>query len=76
MTLAETTRLATSRGQATHLPVFLVGLAYPLDVRITSDGLVEGIDHDDLVELVGGVLGYPVAVHHTQGLAATSGTLL
>ena len=48
----------------------------PVDAGITADGLVLGIDEDDLEVLVGGVLVDPVGVEHAQVGAAASDTLL
>lgn len=51
-------------------------LADPVDTRITADGLVLGIDKDNLVVLVGGVLVEPVGVEDTEVSAAAANTLL
>ena len=48
----------------------------PVDARIAADGLVEGIDKDDLVVLVGGILGNPVRVEDAQGGNEATNTLL
>lgn len=53
-----------------------VGLTDPLDLGVTADGLVEWVHHDHLVELVGGILGHPIAVQHTQFWAIASNALL
>ena len=76
MSLSETTGLASSRGETTHLAVLGVGLADPLDVWVTTNSPVEGIEHDHFIKFVGGVLGHPVAVENSQTLATTTSTLL
>ena len=48
----------------------------PVDAGITANGLVLGVDKDDLEVLVGGVLVDPVGVQDTQVGAATANTLL
>lgn len=52
------------------------GLADPVDAGITADGLVLGVNEDDLEVLVGGVLVDPVGVQDTQVGAAAANTLL
>ena len=76
MALAQAAALLSCGGQATHLPVFVYSLCDPLGVWVASDGLVEGVDENDLEELVGGVLAHPVAVEDPQAAAVTASTLL
>ena len=52
------------------------GGADPVDAGITADGLVLGVDEDDLVVLVGGVLVDPVGVQDAQVGATATDTLL
>lgn len=40
--------LLAGTGEATEFSVLLHSSADPVDLRVTSDGLVEGIDADDL----------------------------
>lgn len=40
--------LLACTGEATEFSVLLHSSADPVDLRVTSDGLVEGIDADDL----------------------------
>lgn len=49
---------------------------YPVDARVSPNGLVLRVDEDDLKELVRGVLAYPVGVQHTESSAASAGFLL
>ena len=62
MTLAETTRLARSRGQTTHLAMLHHRLAQPLNVGVVADRSVERINTDHFEVLVRRVLPDPVAV--------------
>lgn len=52
------------------------GVADPVDAGVAADGLVLGVDTDDLEVLVGGVLVDPVGVQDTQVGAAAANTLL
>ena len=56
--------------------MLLDGSAHPVDLGITTDGLVVRIDHDNLEVLVGGVLTHPVRVENSQALNTSSDTLL
>ena len=73
---AETTALLAGGGETTSLAVLVDGLCDPVDARIAADGLVLGVDADDLVVLVGRVLVDPVGVEHAQVGAAAADTLL
>lgn len=48
----------------------------PVDAGIAADGLVLGVDQDDFVVLVGGVLVDPVGVQDTQVGGMATNTLL
>lgn len=52
------------------------GGADPVDAGITADGLVLGVDEDNLEVLVGGVLVDPVGVQDAQVSGAAADTLL
>lgn len=52
------------------------GVTDPVDAGITTDGLVLGVDKDDLVVLVGRVLVDPVGVQDAQVSSAATNTLL
>jgi hypothetical protein len=52
------------------------GVADPVNAGITADGLVLGVDTDNLEVLVGRVLVDPVGVQDTQVGAAATNTLL
>jgi hypothetical protein len=73
---AETTALLAGGGKSTALAVLVDGLDDPVDTGIAADGLVLGVDENDLVVLVGRVLVDPVRVEDAQVSAAASDTLL
>lgn len=52
------------------------GVDDPVDASIAADGLVLGVDEDDLVVFVGGVLVDPVRVEDAQVGASATDTLL
>lgn len=51
-------------------------VADPVDAGVTADGLVLGVDKDNLEVLVGRVLVDPVGVQDTQVRATAANTLL
>ena len=53
VTLAQTTGLLASCGESTRFAVLVNGVDDPVDTSITADGLVLGVDEDDLEVLVG-----------------------
>ena len=56
--------------------MLLNGLGDPADLCVASDGLVEGIDEDDLEVLVGRVLADPVRAEDAESLQTTTNTFL
>lgn len=74
--LVETSGLLARSGQTSKFTVVLRGRANPVDARISTDGLVGWVNHDDLVELERGVLSDPVGVEHAKVGALSSDTLL
>ena len=74
--LVETTGLLAGGGEAAGLAVLVDRVDDPVDAGITADGLVGGVDEDDLVVLVGGILVDPVRVENAQVGAAAADTLL
>lgn len=74
--LVETARLLASGGKTTGLAVLVDGVDDPVDAGVAADGLVLGVDKDDLVVLVGRVLVDPVRVQDAQVSAAAANTLL
>lgn len=75
-TLVETTGLLAGGGEATGLAVLVDGVDDPVDAGIDADGLVLGVDKDNLVVLVGRVLVDPVGVEDSEVGAAAADTLL
>lgn len=76
MTLVETTRTLAGGGKATGLAVLVDGGNDPVDAGIATDGLVLGVDEDDLEVLVGRILVDPVRVQDAQVSATAADTLL
>lgn len=76
MALVEATRLLAGGGEAARLAVLVDGVDDPVDAGIDADGLVLGVDEDDLVVLVGRVLVDPVRVEDAEVSAAAADTLL
>jgi len=64
--LAQSARRLASGGLATKLAMLLLRFADPLDARISADGRVGGIDHDDFIVFVGGILTDPVGVQDAE----------
>lgn len=76
VTLAETTALLAGGGETAALAVLVDGLDDPVDAGIAADSLVRGVDEDDFVVLVGGVLVDPVGVEDAEVGAAAADTFL
>ena len=76
VTLAVTAVLLGGRGKTTGLTALVDGVDDPVDAGVAADGLVRGIDEDDLEVLVGRVLVDPVRVKDAQVSALAANTLL
>merc|ERR1719259_852820 len=63
---AQSTRSLASGRLATQLAMPLLRFADPLDARISADGCVCGVDHDDFIVFVGGILTDPVRVEDAE----------
>ena len=74
--LVEAAGLLAGGGEAAGLAVLVHGVDDPVDAGVDADRLVLGVDEDDLVVLVGGVLVDPVRVEDAQVGAAAANTLL
>lgn len=74
--LVETARLLAGGGKAASLAVLVDGVDDPVDAGVAADRLVLGVDENDFVVLVGGVLVNPVGVQDTEVGAAATDTLL
>jgi len=75
VTLADTSGVLASGGEASHFPVLVHALGDPLELGVVADGVVVGVDEDDLEVLVGGVLTNPVGVHDSERAAVSADTL-
>lgn len=76
MALVDTTGLLAGGGKTTSLAVLVDRVDDPVDAGVAADGLVLGVDKDNLVVLVGGVLVDPVGVQDAEVGAAAADTLL
>lgn len=65
-TLAETSGLASCRGESTALTVLVYRVTDPVDTRIVTDLGVGRIDKDDLIVLHGSILVNPVGVKNAE----------
>jgi len=74
--LADTTALAASGGQATHLSMLVNWPAEPVDSRVTTNCLMGRIYQDDFEVLVSGIFRNPVGVEHSKAAAMSANTLL
>ena len=74
--LSETSVLLASGGQSTELTFIVLLGNDPVDSRILLDGVVSGVDEDNLVEFVGGILTNPVGVEDSQVGAVSADLLL
>ena len=74
--LVEAAGLLAGGGETAGLAVLVDGVDDPVDAGVLADGLVLGVDEDDLVVLVGRVLVDPVGVEDAQVGATTTDTLL
>ena len=68
--------LDTGGGESAEFSVGVLSRDDPVDAWVSTDGLVRWVDHDDFVELEGGVLSHPVRVENAQVGALASNTLL
>ena len=72
----KTSVLLASSGEATGLSVLLLVACNPVNSGVSGDGLVVGVNKDDLEELEGSVLTNPVRVEDSEVSAASSNTFL
>lgn len=74
--LAQTTRTLSSGSETTKFTMLVHGVTDPVNVRVTTDSVMGGIDHDDLKVLMGSVLSNPVRVQHAQTSQPATDTFL
>jgi len=72
MALSKTSVFLAGRSQTTQLAVLVYRLANPVDLRVTSNGLVVGVDADHLEVLESGILGHPVGAENPQRFSDTA----
>lgn len=72
VTLVDTSRLLAGRGEASGFSSLVDGVDDPVNLGVSSDGLVRGVDEDDFEVLVGRVLVNPVRVQHSQVTASSA----
>ena len=72
----ETSVLLASSGKATGLSVLVLVGSNPVNSGVSGDGLVVGVNKDNLEELEGSVLTNPVRVEDSEVSAASSNSLL
>ena len=60
--LAQSSGFLASSCQATHFSVLVDRVDNPVDARIAANGSMRGVDQNNFVELVCGILVDPVAV--------------
>ena len=72
----QTTVFATSRCKASSLAVLVHGVYDPVDAGVVSDRDVLGIDKDDFIIFVCGVLVDPVRVKNSEIIAVSASSLL
>lgn len=76
MALAVATVLLSSAGEAAEFTVLHHRGDDPVDAGVAADSFVLGVDKDDLVVLVRGILADPVRVEDTETAALLAGTFL
>ena len=72
--LVETTGLLAGGGEAAGLAVLVDGVDDPVDAGVDADGLVLGVDQDNLVVLVDTVLVDPIGVQDAKVTTSASDT--
>ena len=76
VTLVETSALLSRGSESPALSVLVNWFDNPVDPSVTPNCLVVGVNEDNLVVLVGGILVDPVGVKDSEIGAATADTLL
>jgi len=73
---SKTTVLFSDASETTSFPAFVHRLGDPVDPRIAANGLVIGVNEDDLVIFIDAVLVNPVRVQYSQVSTTSANTLL
>merc|ERR1712142_843573 len=66
VTLSHSSVLPTRCRKTTQLTVLVDSLADPVDARISTDGFVHWINHDDFVVHVCRILADPIGTQHSK----------
>merc|ERR1712062_122214 len=74
VTLSHSSVLPTRCRETSQLTVLVDSLADPVDTRISTDGFVHGINHDDFVVHVCGILADPIRTQHSKSSSQTTGS--
>ena len=72
----EASVLDASSGKAASFSALVLGGSDPVNSGVSGDGLVVGVNKDDLVELEGSILANPVGVEDSEVSAASSNSVL
>lgn len=76
VSLSDSSGLLSGGSEASGLPSLVDGVADPVDSGVPADGLVGGVDEDDLEVLVDTVLVDPVGVKHSETSTPSGNSLL
>lgn len=71
---SEASALLSSTGQTSKFSVLVNGVGDPVKSGVVSDGIVDGVNHDDFVEFVSSVLSNPVRTENSKGSESLSGS--
>merc|ERR1711899_217097 len=74
--LVHASGLLAGGGETALLSVLVLAGADPVDARVSADGLVGWVNHDDLVVLETGILTNPVGVEDAEVRALAGNALL
>lgn len=72
---SETSVSLTGGGETSVLSMLVLGRGNPVDLSISGNGLVVGVNKDDFVEFVGSVLTNPVRVEDSEVFASPANSL-
>merc|ERR1712062_459325 len=75
VTLSHSSVLPTRCRETSQLTVLVDSFADPVDTRISTDGFVHWINHDDFVVHVGRILTDPIRTQHSKSSSQTTSSL-
>jgi len=76
MTLAKSTRRLAGSGLSAQFAMLLLSLANPLNLRVSADGSMGRVDHDDFVIFVGRVITNPIGIQNAKRTNLATDTFL